>query len=524
MSRYDYGRVRGSRRSGRAIWQWLIIGLVIGFSCAAVFVLAGLTFGILVIDTEGAGIALRSTQTPFVVTATTDANLPTQTPMVVTATTDPALAAAQDATATQIALAASGAGSQIIPPTSTLAPVDTATLEVTVDTAAPTADTSTTNATATSAAPTTAPSTTDSGALVSTVPGQIPPELAALMSPLVTVDGGTFNMGTTLAEVAAAVRLCEELDGLCVPEYGLDSQPQRPTTVDTFQIERTEVSYEQYIAFLNYLKRIGKDHLTGCGTEVVPLKCADTRVEEPQVSSIVYDTANYAPVLVAQNQLPVTNITWYGADAYCRTIGRRLPTEAEWERAARGESNFIYPWGNDWNPDFANTSRSTNATNQPLEVSSYQNVTTGFGAINMAGNVAEWASDWYNDRYYQDPTSLDNPQGPAVGIDKVVRGGSYVNQPFFARTVHRLNLKPSETVNDGVVVGFRCAVDVDANAANNTLGGGQITIGGTQQPPIEGTLDPLQLGRLETPGNGGSAPGLPTLPASGATAIPTLLP
>jgi hypothetical protein len=109
-------------------------------------------------------------------------------------------------------------------------------------------------------------------------------------------------------------------------------------------------------------------------------------------------------------------------------------------------------------------------------------------------------------------------------VEKVVRGGSYVNQPFFARSVHRLSAVPTTTVNDGVVIGFRCAADVDANAANNALGGGQITIGGTQLPAIEGTLDPLQLGRLETPGNGGSVPGLPTLSVSGATPIATLLP
>lgn len=513
MSRYDYGRVRGGRRSGRAIWQWVIIGLVLGFSCAAVLVLAALTFGFLVIDTEGAGVALRSTQTPFVVTATTDPNLPTQTPVVVTATTDPAVAEAQNATATQIAVNASGAGAQILVPTATIAPVDTATLEGTDSSAAPTiAPTLETSNTT---------NTTDGGALVAEVPGQVPPELAALISQMVTVEGGTFNMGTTLGEVSAAVRVCEELDGTCLVEYGNDSIPQRPTTIDSFQIERTEVSFEQYIAFLNYLKRIGKDHLNGCGTEVAPQRCADTRVEAPQVSSILYDSANYTPVLAAQNELPAVNVTWYGADAYCRTIGRRLPTEAEWERAARGIDNRIYPWGNDWNPDFANTSRSTNTTNQPLPVGSYQNVQSPYGTLNMAGNVAEWVSDWYNERYYQDPSSTTNPRGPAAGLDKVIRGGSYVNQPFFARTVHRLSAAPSLSINDAVVVGFRCAADIDANAAGaNTLGGG-VTIGTTPLPPLQGTIDPLELGRIDNPGDGGSAP---TLPAAGATQIATLQP
>jgi formylglycine-generating enzyme required for sulfatase activity len=521
MSRYDYGRVRGGRRSSRAVWQWLIIGLVIGFSCAAVLLLAGLTLGFLSIDPEGVGLAARPTQTAFVVTATPDPNATTPAPVVVTATTDPAVAAAQEATATQAALLAAGQGAQITLPTATLASVETAATEggaaatatLATDPVAGGGATATT-ATTTGAATTTGTTTTGgaSGALSSTVPGQVPPELASLISPLVVVEGGTFNMGTTGEEVAAAVRLCTDLGGQCLTQYGEDAIPQRPTTINTFQIERTEVSYAQYIAFLNYLVRIGRNHSNGCGTETAPQKCADTNNEAPNVSNIFYDTANYTPRLVAQNELPVMNVTWYGAEAYCRAIGRRLPTEAEWERAARGRSNFIYPWGNEWNPDLANTNRSTNATNQPLPATSFQNTPSEFGALNMAGNVAEWVFDWYNENYYDDPTTVNNPQGPAFGIEKVVRGGSYVNQPFFARTMHRLSAVPSNTINSDIVIGFRCAADFDPNAAASAAGALPVIGATTPLPPLEGTLDPLELGRIDPGGAGGSAPALPTLP------------
>ncbi len=480
MSR-NYGSVR-ARRSNAA-WQWLVIGGVFGFGCAAVLLLAALTFGFIGIDPSGQGLAAsRATQTPFIVTSTPDPNA-TQAVLVVTAT--------PDLQATVIAAQTQAANSQIIAPTPTLAPTDT-----------PTQD----SAMATPTTPSTELNQATSGL------SSLAPQLVALASPLVPVDGGTFRMGTTFAEITEAVRICTtQLSGQCLTEYGEDSTPDRDVTLDGFAIERTEVSYAQYIAFLNALLAQGRDHTNGCGT-TIPQRCTDTRNEDPN-SNITFDTANYDVALSSQLELPVVNVTWYGADAYCRAIGRRLPTEAEWERAARGPSNTLYPWGNEWNPDNAKTSRSTDTSQGPLSVESYLSGVSGYGALNMAGNVAEWVSDWYSPTYYQPTNSGNtvNPTGPISGVDRVIRGGSWADHPFFARAVHRQHYPPA---NDYANVGFRCAADLETlvpQTAGTTDRGGAT--------PESGTVDPLSLGAIGGSTPSGAAPQLPTAPA-----VPTLQP
>jgi hypothetical protein len=227
MSR-NYGNVRSGRRGG-AIWQWMIIGIVLGFGCAAVFVLAGLTFGIVNLDFTGQGVAARVTPTAWVVTATVDPSLPTQEPIVVTATPDTA--------ATEIAAQTAAANSQIVPPTPTLAPTDT---PAGVDAAAqpqtqPTTQSTTQTTDPVGGQPTTTTDTRTTGQ------SSIPPQLAALASALVPIDGGTFRMGTTFPEITEAVRICGQLGGQCLTEFGEDSTPDRDVTLDGFAIERTEL-------------------------------------------------------------------------------------------------------------------------------------------------------------------------------------------------------------------------------------------------------------------------------------------
>jgi formylglycine-generating enzyme required for sulfatase activity len=277
-------------------------------------------------------------------------------------------------------------------------------------------------------------------------------------SELVRVDGGTFQMGTTPQEITDAVDQCvNDEGGNCQLAFGEDSVPPHSVTVSAFQIERTEVTYRQFLIFLTAL---GKgNHLSGCDGQA----CVVTRSENEN-SNIVFDGFYYVAGVI--ENFPVANVTWYGANAYCRALGRRLPTEAEWERAARGYDNFIYPWGNEWNPAFAKTSISPDETVGALAVSSLPTGSTVYGAFDMAGNVAEWVSDWYDPAFYQNPSASGlNPTGPTSGDQKVVRGGSWDAKPFFARSVHRQSADP---VGGYLWVGFRCVQDMDVAAATVT--------------------------------------------------------
>ncbi len=323
-------------------------------------------------------------------------------------------------------------------------------------------------------------------------------------------------MGTTVAEITSAVAECQQgyggEPGTCQLSYGEDSVPQHNVTVSPFQMETFEVSYEQYLTFLNSLG--GGAHRNGC----LGQPCIQTRAES-ETSNITFDSANYN-VNAAILDLPVTNVTWYGALAYCQSIGRRLPTEAEWERAARGDDSRIFPWGNEWLPENAATRRATIADKSAVDA--FATISSPYGAINLAGNVAEWVSDWYDPRFYGRPeATVPDPQGPATGTTKVNRGGSWDTVPFFARTPHR---RDSDPLAPTAELGFRCVADANSAAiATQSTGPIGADPAGTVDPAALGVIPGATVGASdeETTANQlNSAPTLPPRPTTAATPAP----
>lgn len=232
-------------------------------------------------------------------------------------------------------------------------------------------------------------------------------------APMVLVPAGEFMMGSRQDDKTSKN----------------DERPFHSVYLDAYYIDQYEVTTTGYAKFMQVTKRIAPEHWS-------------------------------EDILKQHGRKPVVGVDWMDAAAYCAWAGKRLPTEAEWEKAARGTDKRLYPWGSE-----APTRQRANYNSLRFDfkdygaltdVGSFEQGKSPYGAYDMAGNVYEWSADWYDENYYGKSLPR-NPEGPSNGEFRVLRGGAWDSVPVYVRSTYRYWAAPTARL---VTVGFRCAQDV----------------------------------------------------------------
>ncbi len=267
-------------------------------------------------------------------------------------------------------------------------------------------------------------------------------------TPAPTLGAGSEKMSSADGMTMLYVPAGEFLMGASENEGLEDEKPQHTVYLDAFWIDQTEVTNAMYAAFLNDRGNQiegGSYWLDADSEEALIVQGGDQWQPKD-------DYADH----------PVLEVTWYGARAYCDWAGRRLPSEAEWEKAARGTDGRKRPWGNSMPTSGAEgckyewAGRIDCGAMGPIPVGSLPLGASPYGAMDMGGNVREWVQDLYGENYYA-ISVLDNPKGPSSGSYRVLRGGGWKHGNGWTRTTKRYSANPITSDN---YTGFRCAADV----------------------------------------------------------------
>ena len=238
---------------------------------------------------------------------------------------------------------------------------------------------------------------------------------------MVYVPAGEFLMGTSDADI----EYYKEIFPLRRISRFDNERPQRTVFLDAFYIDKFEVTNQQYKQFLSETGYTPKHYLD----------------YEP------YNTPNF----------PAAVLEWEDAVAYANWVGKRLPTEAEWEKAARGTDGRIWPWGDEWDGTKLSGNDGTGLKDgykETAPIGQFPQGASPYGAHDMAGNLWEWVSDWYDPNYYRTSPPNVNPKGPETGDGHVLKGGGWAENLDFTRCANRLGGNPGSLLR-----GFRCAMD-----------------------------------------------------------------
>lgn len=278
---------------------------------------------------------------------------------------------------------------------------------------------------------------------------------------MVLIPEGPFLMGSTEEDIKKLLELDKNVEA---SRFDVEV-PQREVYMSAYLIDKSPITNAEYKKFIESGGYKQRDFWSDAGWDYVQ-----------QVKPLDSDGVHSA--MDSEDDCPVVNVSWYEAEAFAKYAGKRLPTEAEWEKAARGTDGRIYPWGNEF--DKAKLNCAESKIEKPTPVTKFPDGISGYGCFDMAGNVWEWTADWFDSQYYSSAPDRD-PQGPVKAEDKPFFGrpedvgtSIYELEPAAAgsSTLSDCKVLRGGSWNGGGVIHIRCANrDYDEpDYKNDTIG------------------------------------------------------